>query len=264
MHPTLSDSLRATRRELTTLLLVGAMLAPLAAALAGWPVRTPLDVPLRLHVGLLMAVGMVAYGVARLDDVASARRRWVGWLLVPLFAAGFATILRERANVFYTERALIEGMTVLFIVHAATGALRLRALRRLGPCRVRRVPRWGGRRVGEWRRRLHARCLPTTPAIRLADMLTMACGWLVLASWSLIALEHRHPAGPLLLAAGAMEVLAFLALIPDALASSGWLAPATAAPESDPERDAHLASPGDAAPRGRAPTGHVEPSRCAT
>ena len=68
-------SRRATRRELTTLLLVGAMLAPLAAALAGWPVRTPLDVPLRLHVRLLMAVGMVAYGVARLDDVASVRRR---------------------------------------------------------------------------------------------------------------------------------------------------------------------------------------------
>jgi len=40
---------------------------------------------------------------------------------------------------------------------------------------------------------------------------------LPLASWTLIAFAHRHPAGPLLLAAGAVEVLALLALVPDAL-----------------------------------------------
>ena len=62
---------------------------------------------------------------------------------------------------------------------------------------------------------------------------------MLLASWMLIALEHRHPAGPLLLAAGAMEVLAFLALIPDALAGVGWLGPRAAPPELHAARGGH-------------------------
>ena len=223
MHPTLRDTFHATLRELTSLLLVGAMLAPVTAAIAGWPVYTPLDVPLLVHVTLLAAVGMVVFGIAERDDSVRARRRWVGWLLVPLFAMSFALLVHERANVFYTERVLIDGMTLLFVVHVAVVVLRGRAIRRPDPWLAGYGPRWRWRGGGEWRRRLRARCLPTTPGVRIADALTITVGWLVLAAWALIAREHRHPAGPLLLAAGAMQALALLALIPDALAGLGWL-----------------------------------------
>jgi hypothetical protein len=53
----------------------------------------------------------------------------------------------------------------------------------------------------------------------LADALTLLVGWILLATWALIALAHRHPAGPLLLLAGGIELLTLFALVPDALAA---------------------------------------------
>ena len=226
--PSLRDILRDTHRELTSLLLVGAMLAPVAAAIAGWPVYTPLGVPLPAHVTGLVALGLVWFGVAGRVDPPLRLRRSIEWLLVAPAAATFAAIVRERANVFYTERALVEGMAVLLLLHAGAGMLRTRACQR--PDRAHEATprtRWG--RGAEWRRRIRARCLPTTPAVRFSDVLSGAVGWLVLGAWVLIALEHRHPAGPLLLAAGAMQALAFLTLVPDALAAAGWLTPPAAA-----------------------------------
>ena len=257
MHPGLRETGRAIGRELTSLVLVGAMLAPIVAAAAGWPVHTPLDVPLAIHAALLASIGLVVFGLARTDDALSARRRRIGWLLVPPFAVAFAMVVNERANVFYTERLLVEGMTALFILHLAMGALRRRAHRRLDPCPVATAPPWRWRRGAEWRRRLRARCLPTTPGIRLADALIMTVGWLVLTSWVLIALEHRHPAGPLLLAAGAMEALAVLALIPDALAGSGSPAPWTASPNAGAAPDGPPALANDDSPAGSSFGSHV-------
>jgi hypothetical protein len=193
------DTLRDTQRELTSLLLVGAMLAPVVAAIAGWPVHTPFGVPLLAHVTGLVALGLVWFGVAGRVEPPLRMWRSIEWLLVAPAAATFAAIVRERANVFYTERALVEGMAVLLVVHAGASVLRARTPRRPGA------------------------------AARLSGVLTRAVGWLVLASWVLIALEHRHPAGPLLLAAGAMQTLALLALVPDALAGAGWLTPHSAA-----------------------------------
>lgn len=230
MHPALRDIFRGTRRELTSLLLAGAMLSPVIAALVGWRVQTPLGVPLWMHAVLLLAFGLVAFGVAERGDGAAADRRWLVWLLVPAFAGSFAAIVQERANVFYTQRALVEGMSVLFVLHVGGAVLRSRARRRLDLCSAERAPRVRWRRLGAWRRRLRTRCLPMTPATRLADALTTGVGWLVLASWVLIALEHRHPAGPLLLGAGAMEALALLVRVPDALAGTGWLDSRTAVP----------------------------------
>jgi hypothetical protein len=54
-----------------------------------------------------------------------------------------------------------------------------------------------------------------TPGVHLADALTRFLGWLLLATWVLIALAHRHPAGPLLLLAGAIELLTLFLLVPD-------------------------------------------------
>jgi hypothetical protein len=144
---------------------------------------------------------------------------------VPLVAAGFARLVQVRANVFYTEHLLVDGMAVLFALHMAAGLLRSRARRRNNPFLLEGDGLARPDRRKEWRRRVRARCLPLSPAMWIADALTVLVGWLVLTSWVLIAFEHRHLAGPLLLAAGAMEALALLALVPDAMAPSGWLVP---------------------------------------
>jgi hypothetical protein len=228
--PTLRDTLREMHRELTSLLLVGAMLAPFVAAVAGWRVHTPLGVPLLVHGASLLALGLLWFGIAGHADATPSARRSIEWLLVAPAAATFAAIVRERANVFYTERALVEGMAVLLVLHAGASVLRTRTCH--PPDRADDDAPSGRGPGAEWRRRIRARCLPTTPAVRLADLLTGAVGWLVLGAWVLIALEHRHAAGPLLLVAGAMQTLAFLALVPDALASAGWLTPRTLGPSA--------------------------------
>jgi len=240
VHPMLRDVLRETHRELTSLLLAAAMLSPIAAAVLGWRVYTPLAMPLLMHETLLVAIALVAFGAAGRDDERMAARRWVGrLLLVPPVAVGFAAIVHSRANVFYTERALVDGMAILFALQLGVRLLRRRALRRIGlyvaePGTPRPV-----RRGAEWRRRFRARCLPATPGVRVSDALVAVVGWMLLAAWTLMALEHRHPAGPMLLAAGGIELLALLALVPDALAGSGWIAPR--APAGAGERSGHLA-----------------------
>ena len=185
------DVLREIHRELTSLLLAGAMIAPLAAGIAGWPVHTPLGVPLLVHATAVVAIALLRIGLDDRIDAPPAIR-WVHVPLVPLVAAAFARLVQARANVFYTERLLVDGMAALFFLHIAAGPLRSRARRRR-----------------DW----------SSAAMRLADSLCILAGWLVLASWTLIALEHRHPAGPLLLAAGGLEALALLALVPDAMAT---------------------------------------------
>ena len=233
--PTLRDILREMHRELTSLLLVGAMLAPIVAAVAGWPVHTPFGVPLLVHGTGVLALGLLWFGLTGRAEATLGARRSIEWLLVAPAAATFAAIARERANVFYTERALVEGMAVLLVLHAGASVLRSRTCH--PPDRADDdAPSGRWRRGTEWRRRIRARCLPATPAARLSDVLTGAVGWLVLGAWVLIALEHRHTAGPLLLVAGAMQALAFLALVPDALASAGWLTPRTLGP-SEPRDD---------------------------
>ena len=224
------DVLREIHRELTSLLLVGAMIAPLVGGAVGWPVHTPLGVPLLVHATALIAVGLLRIGLGDRVDAPPAIR-WVHWPLVPPVAAGFAWLVQARANVFYTERLLADGMAVLFTLHMAAGLLRSRARRRIDPFfhETDDWSRWA--RGAAWRRRVRARCLPLSPAMWVADALTVLVGWLVLASWVLIAFEHRHLAGPLLLAAGALETLALLALVPDAMATLGWLGPPPAESE---------------------------------
>lgn len=241
------DVLRHTRRGLTSLLLAAAMLAPFVAGVVGWPVHTPLGVPLPVHAALLVAIALVAFGLAEAGDGAGPPRRWMHWLLILPLAIGFAAIVHHRANVFYTGRALVEGMAALFALHVGVGLLHRRARGRTDSCVVEHEPPRRWRRGAEWRRRIRARCLPSTPGVRLADALTALVGWLVLAAWALIALEHRHPAGPLLLAAGAAEALAALALVPDALAGMGWLSPRPTADDGDTDHEGRLALERDAA-----------------
>ena len=243
IHPMLRDVLRESHRELTSLLLAAAMLSPIAAAVLGWRVYTPLAMPLLMHETLLVAIALVAFGIGDRDDAAFAARRWAGRLMVvPPVAVGFAAIVHSRANVFYTERALVDGMAILFTLQIGVRLLRRRALRRLGLYVAEPETSTRRRRGAEWRRRLRVRCLPATPGVRVSDALVAVVGWLLLAAWVLIGLEHRHPAGPMLLAAGAIEVLALLALVPDVLAGTGWLAPEPARTSPPPADGAgHLA-----------------------
>lgn len=57
------DVLREIHRELTSLLLVGAMTAPLVERIAGWPVHTPLGVPLLAHATALIAIALLRIGL---------------------------------------------------------------------------------------------------------------------------------------------------------------------------------------------------------
>jgi hypothetical protein len=219
-------------------LLAAAMLSPIVAAVLGWRMYTPLAMPLLLHETLLVALALVAFGISERDD-AMATRRWAGRLLVvPPVAVGFAAIVHTRANVFYTERALVDGMALLFVLQLGVRLLRRRALRRIGLYVAEPEPPRRAQRAAEWRRRLRVRCLPATPGVRVSDGLVTVVGWLLVAAWVLIALEHRHPAGPMLLAAGGIEALALLALVPDVLAGNGWLAAESA---RGADRPGHLA-----------------------
>ena len=220
--PITMPTLRDVRRALTSLLLVGAMLAPAVESIAHWPIHTPFDVSMPMHLTLLVAVALVTFGLT--DRGVLAETPWSVWLLAPPIAVGIATIVRWRANVFYTADTIVDGMALLFAVHAGTGLLRRQAMRRAELALVEHEPSHRWRRAADLRRHIRARCLPATPALRLADALDATVGWIVLVAWILIAFEHRHPAGPLLLVAGALATLALLALVPDALATFGPLA----------------------------------------
>ena len=218
----LRDARRMVERDLTSRLLVAAMLAPVVSALFGWSTPTPLGVPLALHAAILAVVLLIA--VARMHwDVAGRANLWLAeWVPVPLLAVAFAVLVRERSNAFYTGRALMEGMALLFAAHAALSVLRQRAqLRRdIRPIAAYASDCLSARGERGWSRTV---CASTSPAVRFSDRLTTVVGWLVLVSWLLIGLAHRHVVGPLLLLAGALEVIALVVLVPDVLAVMGWL-----------------------------------------
>jgi hypothetical protein len=203
-------------RELTLCLLIAAMLGPVVASVLGWPVYTPLDVPLLVHVAILAAFALVIRLESRPRRMRAAFSR-ASWFALPVLAIAFAALLNVRSNVFYTARALMEGLAVLLILEVGLRELRRRAL--VGSIRVCTpdvAPDRPPVTSGEWNRSMW---LGRGPSIRLADSITTVVGWSVLASWILIALEHRHVVGPLLLLGGALQSFAMLVLIPDAIAS---------------------------------------------
>jgi hypothetical protein len=218
----LRDVRRMVQRDLTSRLLVAAMLAPVMSALLGWPTPTPLGVPLALHAAILTAVLLIEIVRMHCDVESRVALRLAEWAPVPLLSVAFAVLVRERSNVFYTGRALMDGMALLFAVHAGLSALRQRA-------QLRRDIRLVGANASDcasatgergWSRTV---CASTSPAVRLSDRLTTVVGWSVLVSWLLIGLAHRHVVGPLLMLAGVLEVIALVVLVPDVLAIMGWL-----------------------------------------
>jgi hypothetical protein len=203
--------------ELTSPLLMAAMLIPLVEALFGWTVHTPLDVPLSLHLGILTALSLIAPFTsvrARSKDEIQPR---LLWLSVPPLALVMAIVLSARSNIFYTGRALMEGMSVLMVLHVVSRRLRRRTLRRGDVSMVRTSMSHIARFRVWWASRVSATPLPRTTAISTADALPIIVGWLLFVAWLLIALEHRHPAGPILIVAGGLETIALIVMIPEAL-----------------------------------------------
>ena len=207
-------ALRLVAQGLPSRLLIAAMLSPIAAKWLGWRLHTPLDVPLAVHVTVLAIIGGVAYRQAGCDRPWRGGSWVLSWFSVPVLGLAFAVFLHERANVFYTGRALMDGMAVVLLVHLGRQVLRRRALPRpklilhKGAASVAVAP-LSGQDCEVW--------LERTPSTRLADRLARVVGWSLLASWVLSAFTYRHVVAPLLLAAGLLEVVAFLLLVPDAM-----------------------------------------------
>ena len=204
--------LRPHRAERGTELAFGerALLLLLAAATAMplWPISIgePITAPFGLS-NRAVAIG-----------VALAALAWSGWRIraggaraaPPVVAtlAGtaalsllFATIVRWRANGFFTPVALRDGMTALLALHLAGIVLRWSARRR-----GRRPPRRPGDAPAPWSR-----------ATRLADDLTTAVAVLVVSFWLLAAAARHVVAGPVLLLAVATSLLVVVLRVPDAL-----------------------------------------------
>ena len=212
---------RGLEDELTSRLLVAAMLIPLVEALFGWRAHTPLDVPLAVHASILGVVLFLAFGPNAPESPAARFPRAARWLPVPLLAVVFAVLSSVRSNAFYTETALIEGMAALFAIHFTGSWLRRRARARPALTLVEPAATRAARFRGWWRGHpTHVR-VGITPAVRLADALTNIVGWSILGAWTLIALAHRHVVGPLLVVAGALASVALVVLIPDAVFTSG-------------------------------------------
>src|SRR5512133_796078 len=152
LHPilrALGRTRRAIDAELASRLLIAAMLIPLVEALFGWRVHTPLGVPLVVHASILVAVIALAPSPIRHEPRASLSPRGVLWLPVPLVAIALTVVLNARSNVFYTGRALMDGMSMLLAIHLVERWLRHRScarreLRVIRPAtaRLRHAPRW--------------------------------------------------------------------------------------------------------------------------
>jgi hypothetical protein len=212
---------RSFEAELASRLLVAAMLIPLVEALFGWRAHTPLDVPLAIHALILGVMILLALSPSVANHREARVPRAALWLPVPLLAIVFAVLLSARSNVFYTERALMEGMAVLSIIHFAGCWLRRRALARSGLYLVDPAATRVTRLRVRWKGPGSQPGSVLGPAVRLADALSTIVGWSALIAWILIALEHRHVVGPLLIVAGGLASVALVVLIPNALLAPG-------------------------------------------
>jgi hypothetical protein len=185
--------LATMRRDLTTILLFAAMISPVVAPLLGWSPVTPLGVPLGVHLLLLAAIAAVGTRHMWRRGARPTGRQVIEWIAGTVLAVAGALVLQLRSNAFYTASTLVDGMALLLLIHLCVRGIR----------RTTRDDR--------------------SPAVWVADELTGAVGWAVLASWLLIWLEHRHIAGVILIIAGTLQTLALIVLIPDAVAGLGWL-----------------------------------------
>lgn len=190
--------IRNFEHALLWVLLVGAVLSPVAAFMNGWSRPAPFNIPPRQYV-------MVAIGAAAV--LASLRMRHlamtsIATLIVRLggavaAASAISLILQYSANTFYTATSLLDGMAILLVVHSAARVLR-------------------------WLARPHAHHV-TLPAVVLADTLASVSAWSLLGFWVLVASEHRHVASGVLVFTAILLLLAFAILIPDSLAGRGLL-----------------------------------------
>lgn len=195
----------------------------------GWSGPTPLNIPLPLHLTILLGVAAVIASLRLRHRVENTLTAYVvrGGALIA--AAGvIAVILQRGVNTFYTAPSLLGGMATLLVMHFCARGMRWLAvdaresLLAVSPIAAS-APATGGRlRLIAALRRPRARRL-TLPAVALADALASVSAWSLLAFWILVALAHRHVASGMLMLTSAMLVLASVVLSPDTLAGRGLL-----------------------------------------
>lgn len=191
------DSLRSTSRRALLLMLLAAATAPAvttSGAIEGEWISDPFGLPptpLRVLV-VFAGFGYFAWRLRR----ESPRRAILALagisILFYTLAMVFAIVVDTRSTMFYTDRALEDGMGVLLAIYAA-GAL-LRALAQAGIGRTRRL----------------------SPSTWFADDLTTLAWGALIGFWVFSAFALYPPAALLLLLIGGSGVLALLLRLPDA------------------------------------------------
>ena len=229
----MTASFRRFRQRALGVLLFGAVLAPVVAALLGRPSYASTLTTTAAMVAAVLALVMLR--VTRAGPATGAL--YAGLALVA--ALPIDLVLREQSNSFYTSGALFGGMVILLSLHVAAVTMRGVAmwdddtpldgvatamsgeqlvpdgLLHLPPNEIRVVHLGQSRgSASPGRERLRG-----DPAMALDDALARGAAWLLVLFWLLVALEHRHVASGALLLVGVLLAGRCLALLPDVLAT---------------------------------------------
>jgi hypothetical protein len=191
------------------LMLIGALCAPLAAAVVGRSVATAFGLPLAtLGAGVVLGATVYATWRVRRARGWGARRVVLDALVVGLLAAVFALVIGWRATGFYTQEVLADAMAVLLMVHVAGALLRAAGLRRQRWPRVTVVA--AGMEPGVPR-------VSEPASMQFADTVTRGMALFVACFWGVAAAGFHEAAGVLLLLGGVSGMVALIARMPSAL-----------------------------------------------
>ena len=194
------DATRTLSRRALLLMLLAAAAAPAvttSSVEADLALPTPFGIPAVAWRAIVVAFG-VGYFVARIRHETSRRALLaLAGMTVAFYvlATLFAIVVDARSTMFYTARALEEGMAVLLALYSTAALLRT----------IAHADEWETRRL--------------SPATWFADDVTMLAWGALIGFWIFSAFGLHSPAGVLLLLVGASGALVLFLRVPDALSA---------------------------------------------